>query len=208
MVKPIFIHFMLLMLLSLSVSAKRLESIGISFQIDEPDLLIAISQHLQQMDKAGLIETQQQQFKDQVKKSMQRPKPYFLPTTTQSTTFYFDPSITATKDIKDAQGHIIIKSGTKVNPLDRVSLSKTLLFLNADEPFQVCWLQRQLANDADAKIILIQGDIFRISEQLNSSLYFDQGGSLSKKLQLTHVPARITQADQQLKITEALPCAS
>ena len=200
--------FLLLLCMPLFIYAQVLEPIGQTFAVSEPDLLQIIAQRLEQMDKAGLIKAQQQQFKAQAKKSVQRPKPYSLPVTTKPRTFDFDPSLTATEDISDNRDRIIVKAGTRVNPLDFVALSKPLLFLNGDDDDQICWLHQKLKNDPNVKIVLIQGDIFKMNDQFDHAIYFDQGGSLSAKLQLTQVPAQVTQKDKHLQIMEDMPCLS
>ena len=52
-------------------------------------------------------------------------------TVTKSWTF--DPSIVLDHDITTPEGKLIAKSGTRVNPLIYISLSKSLIFYNGDD---------------------------------------------------------------------------
>ena len=56
------------------------------------------------------------------------------------------------------------------------------------------------------KIILVNGDVPKTSAALDSRIYFDQGGALSRRFGLTTVPARITAAPSGLRLRiETIP---
>jgi len=195
-----------LLLLATTVLAKRLESIGNTIPIAEPSLLEVIHDHLQQMDEAGLITAQQQQFQTNAKKTLQRPKPIELPVTVTPQTRIFDPSITVFDPIKDVSGHVIVTAGSSVNPLDTIALRQPLLFFNADDNVQQCWAKQKLTKYPQAKIIITQGNIAITSKQFNSPIYFDQGGRLIHRFDIHQVPAMVTQTGKQLTIHEEFAC--
>ncbi len=60
----------------------------------------------------------------------------------------------------------------------------------------------------DFSIVLIAGKPIELNEKLGMSIYFDQGGALTKKFGISHVPAKIEQVrktDRFLKVTEFRP---
>jgi len=201
-----FISLLLLSLLPLVTFAKKLDPIGNTTPIAEPNLLEVIQSRLQQMDEAGLIAAQQQQFQANAKKTLQRPKPIELPVTLTPRTKAFDPSIRVNEAIKDVSGHIIVAAGSINNPLDTIALRQPLLFFNADDNTQQCWAKQKLLVYPQAKIILIQGNITTTSKQFNLPIYFDQGGRLIRRFDIRQVPAMVTQTGKQLTIHEELAC--
>ncbi|MEX6385574.1 type-F conjugative transfer system protein TraW, partial [Providencia hangzhouensis] len=53
------------------------------------------------------------------------------------------------------------------------------------------------------KVILNNGNIKEGTQALNTRVYFDQGGSLSRQLGLQYIPAVVTQEGDKLKIVSA-----
>ena len=51
-------------------------------------------------------------------------------------------------------------------------------------------------------LILTQGSISEQTKAHNQRVYFDQGGQLVQRFGITHIPARITQVGEKLRITE------
>ena len=77
---------------------------------------------------------------------------------TKARSFYYDPSIVVPYAITDADGRLIVAPGTRVNPLDTVSLSKQLLFIDARDPAQVGRAKRFLdERGGRLKVILTGG---------------------------------------------------
>lgn len=146
-------------------------------------------------------------IQESMRKHVLRPNPVDLPTTIQAKTFWYTPTITLTKDIKNPEGSTIIPAGTRVNPLDYFSLMPSFAFFNSDDPKQLCWAKKLIKNyPPTIKLILIKGDIEAASRALKRVVYFDQFAWLSTKFHLQHVPALVTVSGKQLKITETLPC--
>ena len=106
----------------------------------------------------------------------------------------FDPSIRLTEDLKDNEGRVFARKGEVVNPLKTVPFVQTLYFINGDDADQLAWMKRQVPETLMSKIILVRGSIPDTSAALDSRIYFDQNGVLSKRFGLTAVPARITPA--------------
>ncbi len=186
--------------------AKDLGNIGKTYQIAEVDMLEMIMNTLLAMQEKGEIDAHQQQFKAQVKQNVLRPQPIPLPTTTVERRHYYDPSITAEQDIVDDKGRLVVAAGTLVNPLDLIDLPTALLFFNGDDEAQRCWVKQQIKAAANVTLILVQGDIEKMTEHFEQTIYFDQFGKLVAQLEITQVPAVVRQVDKQLLIRESVPC--
>lgn len=89
---------------------------------------------------------------------------------------------------------LFARKGEVVNPLKTVPFVQTLYFINGDDADQLAWMKRQVPETLMSKIILVRGSIPDTSAALDSRIYFDQNGVLSKRFGLTAVPARITPA--------------
>ena len=89
-----------------------------------------------------------------------------------------------------------------INPLRTVTLTHSLLFIDGDSPAQQQWLQDQWQQTPNAIVILVKGAPFLLSQQWQRTVYFDQGGNLTERLSIQHVPARVIQVGQQLQVTE------
>ncbi|OHT22475.1 hypothetical protein A3Q29_21915 [Providencia stuartii] len=67
----------------------------------------------------------------------------------------------------------------------------------------MAWMQAQTPSTLRYKVILTGGDIKVATEQLNTRIYFDQKGSLTRQLGVKYVPAVVTQEGERLKIVSA-----
>ena len=114
---------------------------------------------------------------------------------------YFDPKIVAKQDIQDAQGKIIVEKGASYSPLEHVSLSEDLLFFDGDDAAHIEWAK---SLEGSTKWILVAGHPLDLEKQENHAVYFDQNGLLTRKLNITAIPARVSQDGVLLKI-EAVP---
>lgn len=187
-------------------SAKDLGTFGEVFPIAEKSLLEVIKTKLQKLQDDGALETHQEKIKEQVLKTIKRPVPVEGIKKTETPRVYtYDPSLIIPSDITDHEGRIIQTAGTVINPLNTVSLSKALLFIDGDDEAQVSWALKQNKKDGPPKIILVKGSPFELMEHHETHFYFDQGGTITKKLQISHVPARVTQSGLLLQVEEVMP---
>lgn len=179
---------------------------GELFPIQEKSLLEVIRKKLQKLSDSGQLEQHQEKIVKLAKQKVHRPEPVEgISRTTVSRTFTYDPSITVPYDLKDHKGHIFHKKGTRVNPLETHSIRCSLLFIDGDDPDQVAWAKEfyeVIGESVKPKIILVKGSPLEISESHHIPVYFDQGGTLTKKLGITQVPAHVSQKDKVLQIEE------
>ena len=193
-------------LLALPARAQDLGVIGPVYPIAEPSLLEVILAHLREAQATGVLAQLQRDTQKKVKRGIEEPAPVAQITkTTQARSFYYDPSIVVPYAITDAQGTVIVAPGTKVNPLDTVSLSKALLFIDARDAAQVGRARSVLdARGGKVKLILIGGSYLELMHRLKRPVFFDQQGQLTARLGIRHVPALVTQEGKRLRIDEIL----
>ena len=111
----------------------------------------------------------------------------------------FDPSIQVSEEIKDANGNILVQKGTKMNPLEKITVKEQpLLFLDGTNPHHIAWAKTQAK---EAKWILVKGSPLDV-ENSEAQVFFDQGGFLTDRFGITHVPCRVSEQGGKLLIEE------
>ncbi len=199
LVKRILLLF--LVLWEVQAYGKDLGIYGSTFDIKEEDLLERIGTKLNTMQVSGELEKHQEHLQQRVIHTAQNPKPVSGVTRAiEDRQFFYDPSITVQEDLKTGEGRIFHKKGEKINPLDTVSLTQTLIFLDGSDTEQIDWAVDQLGNNK--KYILIRGSPFKLMERFEVPFYFDQEGRLTGRLGIKHVPASVIQEGKKLKIQE------
>ena len=174
---------------------------GDLYPITEPDMLTTIRERLGAMQESGELARQQDAFKERVIKNSLRPAPVKgLKLASEDTTHFIDPSFVVSQDIADHQGRVFAHKGTRLNPLSAVPFLQTLYFIDGDDPRQVAWMRQQQPATPLYKVILVNGDIRKSTNALDTRIYFDQEGVLSRKFALTAVPAKVTAASDGLRL--------
>lgn len=183
---------------------------GTVYPIVEQDFLKEIMAKLKVMEQNGKLAEFNNKVKKQMVDSVNKPKPVAGITNTKiAKSWLFDPAVHLNNDLADQNGRVFYKAGTKVNPLDHISLTRTLIFIDGDDEMQVKWALRQdkikkSQKNNKTKIILVKGAIIDLMKQTKIRLYFDQSGTLTKKFSIEHVPATIEQEGKKLRIKEVL----
>ncbi len=193
-------------LFSFAAHAQDLRVIGPVYPIAEPSLLEVILSKLREANATGVLARIQRDTQANVKRGIEQPAPVARITkTTKARSFYYDPSIVVPYAITDAEGKVIVAPGTKVNPLDTVSLSKTLLFIDARDAAQVGQARKLLdERGGKVKVILTGGSYLDLMRRWKRPVFFDQQGTLTEKLGIRHVPALVSQEGKRLRIDEIL----
>ena len=180
---------------------------GQTFPIIETDLLTTIETRLKTLEANGGIERLQNQMREQAVASVRRPRPVAgLTPATARREWLFDPSMQLEDDIVDAKGNLIAARGTRVNPLDHVSLGQDLVFIDGADAAQIDWAVRTYSA-AKAKVIFVSGSPFDAMKPYQRRFWFDQGGQLTAKFGIRHTPAVVTGAPisngvKALKVSE------
>jgi len=173
-------------------------------------LLERIQAKLAAKQASGEIERRNREAQERARLFIEQPKPVSgIATVTIPRTFFFDPSVVLERDIADQTGRIIIPAGTRVNPLDRITLSRRLFFFDGRDPRQVMQAKTVMEKDGAAvKLVLVAGSYMDLMRNWNRRVYFDQQGELTQRLGIQRVPALVGQEGKRLRIDEMLPGGS
>lgn len=203
MVKP-FTLLLLMVCSSPAVKAKDFGVHGTLYPIAEEDPIALIQQKLKTMEETGELAQHTHELQKYVKSAVERPAPVSgITKATKSRVFYYDPSYVVSQHLRDHAGKVFAKKGEKINPLTKIALKQSLLFFDGDDKEQLAWAHAHLQeHPLKTKLILIRGAPLSMSEELKVSVYLDQGGILTQKLGVTHVPAHISQEGYFLRVEE------
>ena len=189
-----------------TAQAQDLGVIGPVYPITEPSLLEVILAKLRDAEATGALAKLHREARTGITRGIENPAPIAKITKTpKARSFYFDPSIVVPSAITDADGRVLIAPGTRVNPLDTVSMSKQLLFIDARDATQV-GRAKTLVDErgGKVKVILTGGSYLDLMRRWKRPVFFDQQGQLTDKLGIRHVPALVTQEGKRLRIDELL----
>jgi conjugal transfer pilus assembly protein TraW len=194
---------------SSAASAKNLGVFGATFPVAEKSLIQVIQEKLQKLQDNGTLAIAQELIQKRVKERLANPQAVAgITNTVTPRTFTYDPSIVLSEDLRDHQGKVFHKAGTRVNPLTIKPLTKSLLYIDGSNTAQLAWVKRQLEIDPKAKVILVKGSPFKLMEDMQPPVvipvYFDQAGISVNKFGIRHVPARVIQKGELLEISEEL----
>lgn len=194
----LFLYFAL----PIALHAKDFGINGTVYPIDEQDPLILLQRKLKSMEESGELRRHHIEIQRKAQFAIEHPTPVKeITKATENHIFYYDPTYTVLEDLKDHTGRVFVAKGTKINPLETVSLSQDLLFFDGDDPEQVAFAKEKLKK-GQVKLILVKGAPLALSKELNVPVYFDQAGLLIQKLEIKYVPALVTQENMHLRIEE------
>ena len=184
-----------------------IERIGRVFPILELDLLAQMLAILRDKQASGELARLREQAVARAKDRGLHPAPAGnVRTATAARTFYYDPSVVAERNVTGEDGRILVPAGTRVNPLEHVTLSSYWLFFDARDARQVAQADSIIRHyDGRVKPILTQGDYPALAKQWGRRVYYDQHGLITRRLGITQVPALVSQEGQRLRIDEMLP---
>lgn len=195
---------LLFLLCSKIAFAKDLGIHGVTYEIREKNLLEEIQEKLQEAKKDGRLDKFQNGVKKQMLDQVNNPKPIVgITRATENRDWIFDPSVSWPDDLRDQNGKVFYRAKTKVNPLEKISLTKALIFIDGSDEEQVSWaLNQHKTRKGRVKIILIKGKIIDLMRTKKVRFYFDQNGLLTKKFSIRAVPAFVEQEGKILRVKE------
>jgi conjugal transfer pilus assembly protein TraW len=193
-----------LVLQMLPAHARDLGTIGPTYPIAEPHLLQMIEQRLREKERSGELARIEAQARARGVAAVRQPAAVEgVRTTTVARSFHVDPSITLDQNILGAQGELLFAAGTRVNPLDVVSLSRPMLFFDARDSRQVRQARALIdRSPARVKPILTGGSYLDLMQSWRVPVYYDQQGRLTQRLGIAQVPALVSQEGRRLRIDE------
>ena len=108
------------------------------------------------------------------------------------------PSVVVRNPLYDHTGKMISPSGV-VNPLDYVSLSKSIIVLREDQLKRT--LKKTSGNGEKPILLLTDGDIRKASSLAGQAVY-RASPLILRRLQIEKVPSLITQKERKLRVKE------
>lgn len=200
---PSFFIFFIGLFLS-NANAKNLGTMGQTYPIQEIDLLEFIQSKAFLLQQNGELQKLQNKMRLNAVSYRDRPKAVDgIQHATQTKSWVFDPGILLDHALLTPDGKVIAYAGTYVNPLKTISLSKMLVFYDADDPKEISWVnQLNKALKGGDKLILVKGSILNEERRFSKPVYFDQEGRITAHFGIQHVPATIHQEGLSLRITE------
>ena len=181
--------------------AQNIGNYGQIFPVVEEDIRDQILRRLKTMESTGELARRQHEIEERVTAHVVRPKPLNLPTTSTPIKFTVDPTQFVSHDIYAPNVLLVAKKGTELNPFEHVAFTKTLFFFNGDDQKQVAWAKAHYQDYSHVKFILTGGDVSKAAI-LFGRIYFDIGGQLTNKLNITHVPSVVNQENHVWAIQE------
>lgn len=179
-------------------------TLGHTFPVIEKSLLTLIYERLGSISESQKSQIEAQ-WTQEVRDKTIRPDALPLSRIEKTKTHFYKPEARVLEDIKDANGHTILSKGLVVNALDRLpDYFPVWIFINFDDVAQRLYTKRLLNQFPGATCILTGGSIVDAENFLNQTIYFDQQGRITEKLQIKHVPAVVLRENDALKIREIL----
>ena len=177
---------------------------GPTYPIAESDLLAIIEARLVEKQRTGEIQRLQREAATRARNFAEAPAPVKgLTDTTRARVYHFDPSYSAPSTVYGPDGEVIVAAGTRVNPLEYVGLSRPMFFFDGRDSKQVASaLSANNARDGGARLIMTAGKPMDFMRRYRIQTFFDQGGTLVKRMGIRQMPAMVTQDKNSLRIEE------
>ncbi len=183
-----------------AATAKDLGVRGATWPVAEPDLLAGIEARLVEMQRSGELARLETQARERARMKLEEPDPVpGIAPAAEERSRLFDPAIAVARDIHTPDGTLIAAAGMRVNPLERISLTRNLLFIDGRRDAEIAWA---LAHDRPAKIVLLAGRPLDLMRAHRRPFFFDTGGRLAARFGIASTPSLVEQAGTQLRITE------
>ena len=196
----------LALVLAAPASAKDLGVRGATWPVAEPDLLEEVEARLLEMERSGALARLEEEARERARWKLEEPDPVAgIAPAREERSRLFDPAITVARDIRTTDGILIAKAGTRVNPLERMTLLRDLLFVDGRRPAEIAWaLAREEQGGRSTKIVLLAGRPLELMRRYRQHFFFDQGGRLAARFGLRFTPSLVEQEGSRLRITEVL----
>jgi len=179
---------------------------GETYPIAEPDLIVELQQRMAAIDWSKHRDNALQKF-------WSRPHDFAqLPAARTERRFLVDPTIELTDDISDLEGHVLLRAGTRFNPLAWVPLRKTLVVFDGTDRRQVAKaVELSLSlTSAGRPLVLLTTRIDPVRgwthisdlEKILQGVVYVLPPALVERLRLTAIPATVEREDMRLAVHE------
>ncbi len=178
---------------------------GSTFDIQEKDIREVLAEKMQSETGQKLLQDLLQSLKEKSQNPAFKVQKN-ISNAIENNSFLIDPSITLTTDFKDPHGVVFYKSGTPLNPLHHMTLSKGYVFVDGDNPKHIEFAQNINQTNPSNKpmmIILVKGNPLKmIKDNPNMKVFFDQEGFMCKRFKISKIPATVEQEGLMLRVRE------
>ena len=191
-------------LLAVPASAKDLGVRGATWPVAEPDLLAQLEARLLEMQRLGELARLQEEARARARQKLEQPDPVpgIAPARSERRRL-LDPAIVVERDIRTPDGALIVAAGARINPLERMTLVRDLLFVDGRRDAEIAWaLARENGTGRPAKIVLLAGQPLDLMRRHRRPFFFDNGGRLAARFGIAATPSLVEQAGTRLRISE------
>ncbi len=173
---------------------------GATWPVAEPDLLLEIEGRLVELQHSGDLARLEEEARSRARRSLEEPEPVpgIAPAREQNSR-PFDASIAVAQDIRTPDGTLIAAAGTRVNPLERLPLTRDLIFVDGRREAEISWA---LGHDRSAKIVLLAGRPLDLMRRHRRPFFFDTGGRLAARFGIAVTPTLVERDGVRLRLTE------
>ena len=185
-------------------SARDLGVRGATWPVAEPDLLAQIEARLLDMQGSGELVRLEKEARERARRKLEVPDPVpgIAPAKTEQTRL-FDPGITVAQHIRTPDGVLIAAGGTRIDPLERLPLTRGLVFIDGRREAEIAWaLAHESESARPAKIVLLAGRPLDLMRRYRRPFFFDTGGRLAARFGIAASPTLLEQDGTQLRLTE------
>jgi len=185
---------------ALPATAKDLGVRGATWPVAEPDLLVEIETRLQEMQQSGALARLEDEARTHARLKLEEPEPVpGIAPATEERSRPFDPAIVVAQDIRTPDGTLIAVAGTRLDPLERMGLTRDLIFVDGRREAEIAWA---LAHGRPAKIVLLAGRPLDLMRRHRRPFFFDTGGRLAARFGIAATPTLVERDGSRLRLTE------
>ncbi len=185
------ICFIFLSLNTLLAESRDLGVYGNLYPIEEVDLLAYIYERAKSISPYEVEKRVRERFNRSLEVSLG------VPEVREKRVRFVDPSVTVSSPVYDDKGHIVAPLG-RLNPLERISLTKTIVVLKESQLGIISEIKKTHKN---LLILLTGGNLKRVSTTLGQMVYRADKHILDR-LGVEKVPSVITRHGERLRVEE------
>lgn len=199
----VFGWMVLAVLAPLTAAAGHLGTVGPIYPITEQSALTMITNKLKAKQKSGeLARLEKEAIQRSMNSVRNMPPVAGIQRVEKRSSRLIDPTVNYAQGVTTDEGKIVVPPGARINPLDIMAFSKTLVFFDGRDTGQVEAVHRMLLKNARVKPILVAGSWLDLSKAWQQQVFFDQRGVLSRRFDIRAVPSVIRQQGRSLLLEE------